>query len=280
MFQTHRTPDFVFLRWDQYTEKEQVHQPCLPCGREDGQHVRLVQQAGGTPQEALDPQLVEETLHTEGDPGYGALGILTLNDLEGGTAVFRLLSWGYGGFLPIYGDCAELTCVPGDETGGKYYAWLFDPYLEDLSANDSEGARDKSKIVVEYTYADGTKGSLESAEFEQYGGRFVSSANDPPFCYDEENKCLVMELAVDLSLVEMENISITSTSARRDTWTNLDVPTLADCYAAGDGTYRMIFKVPLETLEPGSYSMDVQLTFYNGKGPRWKNEVYAKIDLG
>ena len=76
------------------------------------------------------------------------------------------------------------------------------------------------------------------------------------------------------------NISITSTSARRDTWTNLDAPTLADCYAAGDGTYRMIFKVPLETLEPGSYSVDVQLTFYNGKGPRWKNEVYAKIDLG
>ena len=226
------------------------------------------------------PTLEIDLSGTEGDPGYGALGILTLNDLEGGTAVFRLLCWGYGGFLPIYSDCAELTCVPGDETGGKYYAWLYDPYLEDLSANDSEGARDKSKIVVEYTYADGTKGSLESAEFEQYGGRFVSSANDPPFCYDEENKCLVMELAVNLSLVEMENISITSTSARRDTWTNLDVPTLADCYAAGDGTYRMIFKVPLETLEPGSYSMDVQLTCYNGKGPRWKNEVYAKIDLG
>jgi len=34
---------------------------------------RIVQQAGGTPQEALDPQLVEETLHTEGDPGYTAL---------------------------------------------------------------------------------------------------------------------------------------------------------------------------------------------------------------
>ena len=157
---------------------------------------------------------------------------------------------------------------------------MFDQYLEDLTANDSEGDRYKAKIVVEYTYADGTKGSLESAEFEQYGGRFVSSANDPPFYYDEENKCLVMELAVNLSLVEMENISIKSTSARFDTWTNLEPPALAESHAGDDGTYRMIFKVPLETLEPGTYSMDVQLVFYNGKGPRWENEVYAKIDLG
>ena len=226
------------------------------------------------------PTLEVDLSGTEGDPGYGALGILTLNDLEGGTAVFRLLFRGYGGFLPIYGDYAELTCVPGDETGGKYYAWMFDQYLEDLTANDSEGDRYKAKIVVEYTYADGTKGSLESAEFEQYGGRFVACANDPPFYYDEENKCLVMELAVNLSLVGMENISIKSTSARFDTWTNLEPPALAESHAGDDGTYRMIFKVPLETLEPGTYSMDVQLVFYNGKGPRWENEVYAKIDLG
>ena len=84
----------------------------------------------------------------------------------------------------------------------------------------------------------------------------------------------------NLSLVEMENISIKSTSARFGTWTDLEPPALAESHAGDDGTCRMIFKVPLETLEPGSYSMDVHLVFYNGNGPRWENEVYATIDLG
>ena len=216
---------------------------------------------------------------TEGDPGYGAVGILTLNDLEGGTAFFRLLRKTGSSFSEVSGEHGAANCSPGDEADGKYSAWLFDQYLADISDADVEGRRYTAKIVVEYTYADGTKGSLESAVFEQYGGRFVSIANDPPFYYDAENKCLMMELAVDLSLVEMENVSIKGTSARSDTWTHLEPPALAESYEAGDGTCRMIFKVPLETLGPGTYSMDLELTFYNGKGPRWENEVYAKIYL-
>ena len=217
---------------------------------------------------------------TEGNPGFGAVGILTLNDLEGGTAFFRILRKSGSSFSEVSGEYGAASRGPGDEADGKYSAWLYDQYLEDISSAGAEGRRYKAKIVVVYTYADGTKGSLESAEFEQYGGRFVAGANDPPFYYDEENKCLVMELAVNLSLVEMENISIKSTGARFDTWTHLEAPALAESHAGDDGTYRMIFKVPLETLEPGTYSMDVQLGFYNGKGPPWENEVYASIYLG
>ena len=226
------------------------------------------------------PTLEVSLYGTEGDPGFGAVGILTLNDLEGGTAFFRILRKSGSSFSEVSGEYGAASRGPGDEADGKYSAWLYDQYLEDISSAGAEGRRYKAKIVVEYTYADGTKGSLESAEFEQYGGRFVAGANDPPFYYDEENKCLVMELAVNLSLVEMENISIKSTGARSGSWTHLEAPALAESHAGDDGTYRMIFKVPLETLEPGTYSMDVQLGFYNGKGPPWENEVYAIIYLG
>ena len=216
---------------------------------------------------------------TEGDPGYGAVGILTLNDLEGGTARFRLMRLVGGVFRPVYGESGTVTCGPGDAVDGKYSAWLYDQDLEYYSSYDMEGCRDQAKIVVDYTYADGTTGRLESQVFEQYGGRFAYSVNDPPFSYDGENQCLVFEVAVDLSLVDMENVSVKSTSASFNTWTSLSPPVLAESHAGDDGTYRMIFKVPLEALEPGTYSIDLHLAFSNGKGPVWKNEIYASFDL-
>ena len=226
------------------------------------------------------PTLDVQLTGTEGEPGFSVTGVLTLNDLEGGTAVFRLLRLGEYGYEPVAGDYAEIPCGPGDIDDGKFIAYLCDQDLYDLSSSETEGRRDKAKIIVNYTYVDGTTGFLESDVFEQCAGRYAFAANDPPFHYDEENKCLVLEVSLDLSLVDYDGITIVGTDARRDTTTHLALPTLAEHHPGEDGTYRMIFTVPLDSLEPGTYSIDVLLQFNNPKCSPWRNEIYVKYYLG
>ena len=127
--------------------------------------------------------------------------------------------------------------------------------------------------MISYIYPDGATGTMESPVFEQYGGGFAHYANSPAITYDAENKQLVAELVIDLSLVEPENVTVIAGSATRE-WSNIGTPHLSRVYTAGDGTLRWVFTVPLEEFSPGQYSFDVGLRYYNGTGPRWEQEVF------
>ena len=226
------------------------------------------------------PTLAVELSGMEGAPGFGVLGVLTLNDLEGGSADFYLLRQGDYGFETVYGDYGTASCGPGDVHDGRYIVMLYDQGLYDLASGGAEGRRDTVKLVVFYTYADGTTGTLESEVFEQCGGRYAKAANDPPFWYDEENKRLVLEVSLNLALVDPEAVSVVSTEATLDSATSLTAPTLAEAHPGDDGSYRMIFTVPLDSLEPGTYSIDIMLQFDNPKCSPWRNEIYVSHYLG
>ena len=104
-------------------------------------------------------------------------------------------------------------------------------------------------------------------------------ADDPPLYYDEGSGCLVLEVSLDLSLVDAEAVSVIGTAASLDAETDLTPPSLADAYPGGDGTYRMIFTVPLDSLEPGTYSIDVLLQSNSPMCSPWRNEIYVNCYL-
>ena len=143
---------------------------------------------------------------------------------------------------------------------------------------DDVGRRYKAKFVISYIYPDGATGTMESPVFEQYGGGFAHYANSPAITYDAENKQLVAEVVIDLSLVEPENVAVIAGSATHE-WSSIGTPTLSRVYTAGDGSLRWVFTVPLEELSPGEYSFDIGLRYYNGMSPRWEQELFVYNDI-
>ena len=153
-----------------------------------------------------------------------------------------------------------------------------DPELDALWGSETEGRRYTARIVVEYTCPDGTTGRLESPPFIQCGGTYARFANSPAARYDAENKLLVVEVALDLSLVEAENVSFLEGGVfSYVTWDYLDPLTLSSSYAAPDGSWRLVFTTPMETLVPGDYYTYVELHYDIGYGPVW--EVDHLIDF-
>ena len=213
------------------------------------------------------------------EPGFGVWAELKLNDLLGGHAVITMYKLGPGGWEPVT-EFGTVEYAPGDEDEyGVFYFGYYDMELDALWGVETEGRRYKAKFVVDYTYSDGTTGTLESPVFEQYGGSFARYANVPELRYDPEQQLLIAEIIVDLSLAEPERISIIKTSAEYDCWTSLTAPTLRSAYYAGDGSYRMVFALPLETLTPGEYWCDIGLRYYNGTGPEWEVELFVICNL-
>lgn len=213
------------------------------------------------------------------EPGFGVWGALKLNGVLGGQASITLQKLGEYGFEPVT-DFGTLNYTPGDEDEhGVLNFGYVDQDLENLWGVDDTGIRYKAKFVIEYTFPDGTTGVLESPVFEQYGGGFAHYANSSELWYDAENQQVVAEVALDLSLVEPENVSIKTTSANFDCWTSLPAPSLSSSYYAGDGTYRMVFVIPLETLTPGEYWCDIGLRYSNGTGPLWEQELFIICNL-
>ena len=208
------------------------------------------------------------------EPGYGVSCDLKLNDLLGGQAFITLQKLGSGGWETVadFGTL-EYNASVEDDHGILNFAY-YDPELDALWGVDDVGRRYKAKFVISYIYPDGTTGTMESPVFEQYGGGFAHYANSPAITYDAENKQLVAELVIDLSLVEPEKVTVIAGSATRE-WSNIGTPHLSRVYTAGDGTLRWVFTVPLEEFSPGQYSFDVGLRYYNGTGPRWEQEVFA-----
>lgn len=232
---------------------------------------------------AHDAPVLELTLgmFSEGyAPGYGVSCLVRLNGLLGGQAKITLQKLGPDGFKPIE-EFGTLTYSAGDEDEhGTLEFAFYDSELDALWGVDDEGRRYKAKFVIDYVYPDGTTGVLESPVFEQYGGGFGHYANSPAIVYDAENHLLVAEVELDLSLVEPEYVSVIASSSYFDVWTSLPQPTLRSSGYAPDGSYRMVFALPLETLTAGEYSYDIALRFSNGVGPVWEQELYVYCNLG
>ena len=212
------------------------------------------------------------------EPGCGVACDLQLNDLLGGQAFITMQKLGSGGWeTDTDFGTLEYNASVADDHGILEFAYK-DPELSALWGVDDVGRRYKAKFVISYIYPDGVTGTLESPVFEQYGGGFAHYANSPAITYDAENKQLVAEVVIDLSLVEPENVAVIAGSATHE-WSSIGTPTLSRVYTAGDGSLRWVFTVPLEELSPGEYSFDIGLRYYNGMGPRWEQELFAYNDI-
>jgi hypothetical protein len=212
------------------------------------------------------------------EPGCGVACDLQLNDLLGGQAFITMQKLGSGGWeTDTDFGTLEYNASVADDHGILKFAYK-DPELSALWGVDDVGRRYKAKFVISYIYPDGVTGTLESPVFEQYGGGFAHYANSPAITYDAENKQLVAEVVIDLSLVEPENVAVIAGSATHE-WSSIGTPTLSRVYTAGDGSLRWVFTVPLEELSPGEYSFDIGLRYYNGMGPRWEQELFVYNDI-
>lgn len=208
------------------------------------------------------------------EPGCGVSCDLKLNDLLGGQAFITMQKLGSGGWETDAGF-GNLEYSAGDEDEyGVFGFSYYDPELDALWGEDYVGRRYKAKFVISYVYPDGVTGTMESPVFEQYGGGFAHYANSPAITYDAENKQLVAEVVIDLSLVEPENVTVIAGSARYES-SYIGKPTVSRVYTAGDGTLRWVFTVPLEEFSPGQYYFDIGLRYYNGMGPNWEQEVFT-----
>ncbi len=215
------------------------------------------------------------------EPGFGVGADLQLNDLLGGHATVTMYKLVSGSWVKI-ADFGTVEYNAGDEDEYGVFSFNFyDPELTALWGVNDEGRRYKAKFVVEYTYPDGESGVLESEVFEQYGGGFAHYANTPELRYDAENNVVIAEIALDLSLVESGNVSVTTTSAAFDCWTSLSPPTLTSTYTAGDGTYRMVFTISLGdfSFTPGDYWCTIVPCYSNGMGPLWEQELFVICNL-
>ncbi len=197
---------------------------------------------------------------------------LTLNELEGGSASAWLYKKDGDSFVPVESSRRNYPPTDPDEVySGVWTTILTDNDLQSLGFDDP-GQRYTAKVVVEYTYPDSTKEKLESNTFEQYGGSFARFTNSPEYEIDPATNILSFEVAIDLSLVEIENLE-DQFSYLFQNLSELPPPTLSNSYDAGDGTYRMVYSIPLDTLSAGKYDAGVGFMYCNNDaGPHWRCE--------
>ena len=197
---------------------------------------------------------------------------LTLNELEGGSASVCLYRKDGDSFVPVESSRRNYPPVDPDEVyDGVWTTILTDDDLLSLG-NADPGQRYTAKVVVTYTYPDSAEETLESNTFEQYGGSFARFTNSPAYDIDPATNTLSFEVAFDLSLVEIEHLEDKSSYLIQNV-SLLSPPTLSNSYDAGDGTYHMVYSIPLDTLGPGEYDAGIDFMYCNNDaGPHWRCE--------
>lgn len=197
---------------------------------------------------------------------------LKLNELEGGSASAWLYKKDGDSFVPVESSRRNYPLEASDEVSevseGIWTTILLDNDLQSLG-NDDPGQRYTAKVVVEYTYPDSTGETLESNTFEQYGGSFARFTNNPEYAIDPATNILSFEVAIDLSLVEIDNLEDKSSYLIQNETELMSPPTLSNSYTE-DGTYHMVYSLPLDTLGPGEYKAGVSFMYCNNDaGPHW-----------
>ena len=194
---------------------------------------------------------------------------LTLNDLEGGSATATLYRQQNGAWIAVGGGNGSATY---DGTGYEnvFGAYLYDESMYDYMDSDTPVKRN-SKIIVSYTYPDGTTGTLESQEFDQAAGRFAQVTS---FYIDASNAMLTAEVSVNLAFVDMAHLTYEVSAAYSEAdgytnWTDFPTPQLVSSEALGDGTQRMVFQVQLTNPASGLYYFNFYPSYNSGRGPVW-----------
>lgn len=207
--------------------------------------------------------------------GFGVMVYLTLNDLKGGTATITMYNQQNGAWVPVGGNSGSRTYDGSgdDDVFGDYF---YDESLYDRMDTDNP-VKYNSKIVVDYTYPDGTTGSLESSVFEQCAGNFAKVQS---VSITASNARLTAEFTVDLSLVDMAHVSYFafayySQADGYTDYTELDTPQLVSS-EAGNGVQRMVFEVQLTNMPEGVYNLAVEFTYNGGRGPEWRQVSYGQ----
>lgn len=208
--------------------------------------------------------------------GFGVMMHLTLNDLKGGNATATLYRQQNGAWVPVGGGNGSMT-YDGTDTEDVFSRYLYDVSMYDYFDSDSP-VKYNAKIVVDYTYPDGTTGTLESGTFLQCAGNYAKLT---ALNIAASNAMLTAEVSVNLSMVDMAHLTCNAfasyVSADFSDSYNLSDPQLVSSDAAGDGTQRMVFQLQLTNPPAGTYYFNVEFLYNSGNGPKWLQVVSGQI---
>ena len=210
--------------------------------------------------------------------GFGVMMNLTLNDLEGGSATATLYRQQNGAWVAVGGGNGSANY---DGTGYEnvFGAYLYDESLYAYQGSDSV-VKHNSKIIVNYTYPDGTTGTLESQEFDQAAGNFARVTS---LRIADSNATLIAEVSINLSVVDMAHLTFDTYAYSSDAdgytnWTELPTPQLVSSEAAADGTQRLVYQVQLTNLATGIYYFDLYAYYDGGRGPIWSCTASGQVN--
>ena len=210
--------------------------------------------------------------------GFGVMVYLTLNDLKGGNATITMYNQQNGAWVPVGGSSGTRTYdgTGDDDVFGDYF---YNESLYDYQGSDSV-IKQNSKIIVNYTYPDGTTGTLESQEFDQAAGNFARATS---VRIADSNATLIAEVSINLSVVDMAHLTFDTYAYYSEAdgytnWTELPTPQLVSSEAAGDGTQRLVYQVQLTNLASGIYYFDLYAYYNGGRGPIWNCSASGQVN--
>ena len=201
----------------------------------------------------------EDDFPTNGE--YRIIFQLDLHDLKGGTATATLYSNESGSFVST-GETATYDPSDGEDM------WMCDELHYFLDRGSKDGASAKVKIILDYTYPDGTSETLESEEMFVYSGTFVTTSGasvaDPT-----SEPVLTMTFTIDSTLVDSSEIDLNNayySFFRVIDDDNTEYVSLPDPTVEQDeDRIRYVFRLT-EALPPGKYRFEFALYYDDWEG--------------
>ncbi len=215
----------------------------------------------------------------ENDPSNYLPVMVTLNDLRGGTATATLYRQNENGrFEPLTGEGASATYDPSEETGSVWTFRLYDEYLEEY---DGTGAKDRVKVVLEYTYPDGETGSREQERFI-YLGYYAWFTTAAAPVYDPEAGTVTADLIVVDALMDAEDIWFaykymynqdSDETVYGYSWPDGEIIDM------GNGTHVIRFTITTGQLEAGRYYMEIGIRYLDDCYGYWNCVAWTEFTV-
>lgn len=191
---------------------------------------------------------------------------LKLNDVDTSESVTARLQYADIGSddwedCPMLGESVLTAVFDGDETYWSCEDLMFDIYT--LEYKGAIGLMKQARILVEFTYLDGSEDSVSSTELESlfiYTGEYIHTVSS-----SYEGGVISCTFMVDtglvLDLTKLEMTQLTLTRYRVGEYYDMqDIMNDADISAfAGDGTFTVTY-TPTEPLDPNDIN-DVTVAF-------------------
>ena len=236
----------------------------------------------------VEPVLtVERHINYEELDGDGAVFFtVELNDLEGGSATARLYRKTSSGWeaLSGAGTSATKTFAEGEDYwdnndfGSSDLMWYSPPRNGDI------GAKDTVKLVIEYTYPDGTTGTLESDPLPFHSGDFA----EPDWDFGNEgweylytNNNLIFDVIIRDDLVTPGSVSVQRTELwDDDSSTEISATPTVTTNQGSDGKTHMVFTYHFsEVLHEGNFYFWALLCYPEDSANNWYSgaEVYFAL---